>query len=65
MDMTCAHKTDLSHAMQRVNHDDKNLIDKKELRIHVTVFMCAVLKVFWLLVVTLSLVSYSVSFWIL
>ena len=57
MDMRCAHKTDLSHAMQCVNHDDQNLTNKKrELRTHVSVFMCAVLKVFKVSVVTLSLV---------
>ena len=56
-EMTCA--TPLSHAMLCVNHDDKNLT--RELRTHVSVFMCAVLKVFWVLVVTLSLVSCSVS----
>ena len=47
--------------MQYVNHVDKNLTNKQELRTHVSVFMCAVLKVFWVLVVTLSLVSCSVS----
>ena len=58
-EMTCA--TPLSHAMQCVNHDDKNLTNKQENCTHVSVFMCAVLKVFWVLVVTLSLVSCSVS----
>ena len=59
-EMTCA--TPLSHAVQCVNHHDKNLTNKQEkLRTHVSVFMCAVLKVFWVLVVTLSLVSCSVS----
>ena len=46
--------TPLSHAMQCVNHDDKNLTNKQENCIHVSVFMCAVLTVFWVLVVTLS-----------
>ena len=58
-EMTCA--TPLSHAMQCVNHDDENLTNKQELRTHVSVFMCAMLKVFWVLVVALSLVSCSVS----
>ena len=58
--MTCA--TPLSHAVQCVNHDDKNLTNKtRELRTHVSVFMSAVFKVFWVLVVTLSLVSCSIS----
>ena len=59
-EMTCA--TPLSHAVQCVNHDDKKP-DKqtRELRTHVSVFMCATFKVFWVLVVTLSLVSCSVS----
>ena len=57
-EMTCA--TPLSHAMQCVNHDDKNLANKQEnCAHHVSVFMCAVLKVLWVLVVTLSLVSCS------
>ena len=32
------------------------------MRTHVSVFMCAVLKVFWILVVTLSLVSDVLSY---
>ena len=49
-EMTCA--TPLSHVMQCVNHDDKNLTNKQEnWRTHVSVFMCAVLKVFCFLVV--------------
>ena len=44
-----------------VNHDDTNLTRQRELRTHVSVFMCAVLKVFKVLVVTVTLVSCSVS----
>ena len=57
-EMTCA--TPLSHAMQCVNHEDKNLTNKQE-NCALTCQCSCVLKVFWVLVVTLSLVSCSVS----
>ena len=62
VDMTCAHKTDLSQVMQCVNHDGNNLTNeqKNSLRTDVSVFMCAVFKVFRILMVALSLVSCSV-----
>ena len=58
-EMTCA--PPLSHAVQCVNHDDKNLTNKENCALTCQCFMCAVLKVFKVLVVTLSLVSCGVT----
>ena len=58
----CDMRNTLEACVQCVNHDDTNLINRQQnCAPHVSVFMCAVLKVFWVLVVTLSLVSCLVS----
>ena len=53
--------TPLSHAVQCVNHDDTNLTNKQDNCALTCQCSCALFRRYWVLVVTLSLVSCSVS----